>query len=67
MNATQLRAALAAATTKEALGALYVEAIGYDPFEDDASNTVEEVRDVLDDAVFELESQEEDAALRGAS
>lgn len=64
MNAAQLRAKLAAATTREALGALYVEVIGYDPFEDCASNTVESVREVLSDGVAELESQEEDAALR---
>lgn len=64
MNAAQLRAKLATATERETLAALYVEVIGYDPFEDCSSNTVESVRETLYEAVAELESQEEDAALR---
>lgn len=39
--------ALSTALVKHGLGAAYKELVGYDPFEDDPSQTVEEVRELL--------------------
>lgn len=43
-----------AAADKQALASIYLDLIGYDPFEDEPSNTAEEVRAVLLDFVREL-------------
>ena len=42
------------AVDQQALATLYVEMVGYDPFEDEPANTVQEVRETLLDFVREL-------------
>ncbi len=46
---------------KEALAAEYVRLIGYDPFQDDPSTTVEEVQQILAEFKAELARSEQDA------
>lgn len=55
MNATEMRAKLEAATTAEALGALYAEIVGYDPFADDPAISASEVHDTLTGLIEEID------------
>lgn len=50
----QVAAARAARGNRAALAALYVETIGYDPFEDDPTISIEDVWGVLIDYPMEI-------------
>lgn len=53
-----IRAALIGATTRQRLGTLHTQVVGYDPFQDDPSATEEDVRSLLSGDADEMELEQ---------
>ncbi len=59
VNSSELRAAIErAGLDRDALSGLYIDVIGYCPFEDDSSNTPESVAAVLAEYADEIDTND---------